>query len=178
MRTFCRWLAQIAAGEDDGAPADAGGLGDVGHSCVRVGLAGAFARFRGPDGAALVFKPSCILGRTPRPRPVAAPAPIVGGRSHFGSPGLAATQRRRAEGRTEREDCRRLSRRLTPCDRLSRGSDGKSQAGSRAVSCVPALASGKGGVRDLRIYVPGEADIVTSAAHPTRETTGRRGSVF
>src|SRR5262249_59925345 len=68
--------------------------------------------------------------------------------------------RDRRQGGTEREDRRRLSRRLASPDRLSRGADGERQARRRAIPRVPALGRGEGGVRDLRVYVPGEADIV------------------
>src|SRR5262249_59611946 len=68
--------------------------------------------------------------------------------------------RNRGQGRAEREDRRRFSRRLASPDCLSGGALRERQAPGRAIPRLPALAGGQSDVRDLRLYVPGEADIV------------------
>src|SRR5207245_1164694 len=72
--------------------------------------------------------------------------------------------RDRRQGRAEREDRRRFSRRLAPADRLSRGADGERQARGRAIPRLPALGRGEGGVRDLPFYGPGEVDVVIACS--------------
>src|SRR5262249_11055127 len=84
--------------------------------------------------------------------------------------------RDRRQGRPEREDRWRLSHRLASPDRLSGGADGQRQARGRTLPRLPALAGGEGGVRDLRFYVPGAADVVIVAN--SFAPAARQGALF
>ena len=64
---------------------------------------------------------------------------------------------------------------LASRDRLSGRRDRGRQAGSRGLSCFPALAARQGGVRAIRLHVPGAADIVDrNACSPSPPTNGPR----